>query len=312
MSNRIRVAIASAVIVFMLGSFCVGAASRELKIGLVVKAAANPFWLELKAGAEQAAKESGVKLIYMAPVKETDVAEQLKMVEDLIQMRVDGIVIAPNDPWAVVPAIEQAQKAGIPVVTVDTASSTLVESVCVQTDNVKGGRIAGEYVAKVLGGEGQVAVIATILGVQIGRDRFNGFCEALNPYEDIAVVSVQQGYCERPRAMAVTENILQAHPNVDAIFSANDEQVFGVMQAVQGAAKLNKIVTVGFDGVQEALREIKAGRLTATIKQFPDRMGYIGVNTVVELIANPDKSFPKIIDTGVELITLDNVDKYLN
>lgn len=266
----------------------------------------------MKAGAEQAAEESGIKLIYMAPVKETDVAEQLKMVEDLIQMKADGIVIAPDDPWAVVPAIEQARKAGISMVTVDTASSTLAESVCVQTDNVKGGRIEGEYVAKALGGKGQVAVIATILGVQIERDRFNGFCEASNSYEDSEVVAVQQGYCERPRAMAVTENILQAHPDVDAIFSANDEQVFGVMQAVQGAGKLNKIVTVGFDGVQEALREIKAGRLTAAIRQFPDKMGYIGVDTVVELIANPDESFPKIIGTGVELTALDNVDKYLN
>lgn len=311
MSIKTRVVIVSALVALLLGSVCMGAAPKTPRIGLVVKAAANPFWLELKEGAERAAKELGVQLVYMAPVKETDVAEQLKMVEDLIQMKVDGIVIAPNDPWAIVPAIEQAQKAGIPVVTVDTRSATMVETVCVQTDNVKGAKIAGEYVAKTLGGKGQAAVIATILGVQIGRDRFNGFCEALNPYKAIEVVSVQQGYCERPRAMAVTENILQAHPNVDAIFSANDEQVFGVIQAVQGAGKLGKVLIIGFDGVQEALREIKAGRLSATIKQFPDKMGYIGVKTMADLVRNPSMSLPKIIDTGVELITKENVDKYL-
>lgn len=299
------------VVAVLLAVCSSGYAAKPIRIGLVLKAAANPYWQEAKAGAEKAVKELGnVELVYLCPEREQDVAIQVKMIEDLIEMKVDAIVVAPSDSWGVVPAIEDANRAGIPVVCIDTKAFGGKVVCTALTDNVKGAALAADWLANRIGKKGKVAVLSISLGMQTGRDRLNGFADEISKYRDIKVASVQMAGGERQLGMSTMENILTANPDLAGVFCANDQMALGAVEALDAVGKLGKIPIIGFDGVKEALEEVKKGRLDATIKQFPAEMGYIGVKMAVEAL-KPEAKIQQIIDTGVEVITKANVDKYL-
>ncbi|MCR4431910.1 MAG: sugar ABC transporter substrate-binding protein [Tepidanaerobacteraceae bacterium] len=283
--------------------------TKKLTIAVIPKALDSEFWLDVKNGAEKAAQENNVDLIVLAPDKESNVEQQFRIIEDMIQKKVDALLVAPCDSAGVVPFIDKANQANIPVFTVDTNADGGKIVSFVGTDNKLGGKIAGERVIKLLNGKGKVALIVGVPGQQTMRDRAAGFKEALAGAPDIKLVAEQPANSERALAMTVMENILQANPDLNAVFACSTLMAMGAMEAVEAAGKLDQIKVIGFDSQKESLEAIKAGKLDSLVAQSPFNMGYLGVKAAVDYINKKDVS--NRIDTGTELVTKENVDKYM-
>ncbi|TYP47896.1 sugar ABC transporter substrate-binding protein [Thermosediminibacter litoriperuensis] len=283
--------------------------SKKLTIAVIPKALDSEFWLDLKNGAEKAAQENNVDLIVLAPDKESNVEQQFRIIEDMIQRKVDALLIAPCDSSGVVPFIEKANESNIPVFTIDTNADGGKIVSFIGTDNILGGKIAGERVIKLLNGKGKVGLILGVPGQQTMRDRADGFKEAIKAAPDIKLVAEQPANSERALAMTVMENILQAHPDINAVFAASTLMAMGALEAVEAAGKIDQVKIIGFDSQKESLEAIKAGKLDSLVAQNPFNMGYLGVKAAIDYINGKD--VPNRIDTGTELVTKENVDKYL-
>lgn len=290
---------------------------RELTIAFVPKALNSPFWAEMEQAAEREAAVQDVHLISLAAERETDVERQYQIIENLIQQRVDAILLAPAGSKELVPAIRKANDAGIPVLLLDTridqeaAAGVGAEVVTyIGSDNFEGGAVAGRALGAALGGHGQVAIIEGISGHETADQRRFGFLDGLKAYPGIEVVASQTANWERARAYTVAENLLQAHPELDAIFAANDEMALGALEAVAAARRLGQVQVVGFDAIPDALANIRAGRLLGSVAQFPGEMGRLGVRHAVELVRDGEPPAAEIL-TRVEMIDLGNVDRFV-
>ena len=277
-------------------------------VALVLKTLNNPFFVEMEAGAREAADSLGIELVVQAPEREIDVEKQMQIVENLLQRRVDALLITPSGSREIVPAVVKANEAGIPVVVVDTRvdAPALAEArgridSFIGSDNVDGGRIAGRFVAERLGGQGRVAVLEGIPGHETGDSRLTGFREVLAEHPGLEIVSSQTANWERDQAFNVTQNILQSHPDLDAIFAANDVMALGAVEAVAAAGRTGEIVVVGFDAQEDARTAIREGRMDATIAQNPREMGRLAVISADRLLRG--ESVPADQPVRIELVT---------
>ena len=253
-------------------------------IGLSLSTLNNPFFVTLRDGALEAAKVYDVDLIVVDA--QDSPAKQLNDIEDLIQRRVDLIIINPTDSDAIVSAVESANEAGIPVITVDRASNGGKVVVHIASDNVEGGRMAARIIAQALGGKGKVVELVGIPGTSAARDRGKGFEEELKKYPGLVLVAKQVANFNRAEGLTVMENILQAHPDIDAVFALNDEMALGAIEAIKEAGLLGKIIVVGFDAIPDAVEAVKKGEMYATIAQQPFKMGYLAVEKAVEYLSS--------------------------
>ncbi|MBE3578671.1 ribose ABC transporter substrate-binding protein RbsB [Caldanaerobacter subterraneus] len=271
-------------------------------IGLVISTLNNPFFVTLKNGAEEKAKELGYKII--VEDSQNDSSKELSNVEDLIQQKVDVLLINPVDSDAVVTAIKEANSKNIPVITIDRSANG-GDVVChIASDNVKGGEMAAEFIAKALNGKGNVVELEGIPGASAARDRGKGFDEAIAKYPDIKIVAKQAADFDRSKGLSVMENILQAQPKIDAVFAQNDEMALGAIKAIE-AANRTGIIVVGFDGTPDALKAIKEGKMAATIAQQPALMGSLGVEMADKYLKG--EKIPSFIPAELKLITKENV-----
>jgi ribose transport system substrate-binding protein len=277
-------------------------------VALVLKTLNNPFFVEMEAGAREAADSLGIELVVQAPEREIDVEKQMQIVENLLQRRVDALLITPSGSREIVPAVGKANEAGIPVVVVDTRvdASALAEAggriaSFIGSDNVDGGRIAGRFVAERLGGQGRVAVLEGIPGHETGDSRLTGLREVLAEHPGIEIVSSQTANWERDQAFNVTQNVLQSHPDLDAIFAANDVMALGAVEAVAAAGRTGEIVIVGFDAQEDARIAIREGRMDATIAQNPREMGRLAVISADRLLRG--ETVPAEQPVSIELVT---------
>jgi len=299
---------------FALAAFCGEAGgpptikpSKPYRFALIVKTLDNPFWLEVKKGAEDAAKETGINLVVKSPSKEVDLALQLTMVEDSITKKMDAILLAPADSKAIIPAIEKANAANVPVVTVDTAADGGKVVSFIATDNPKAAEMAGEFVAEKIGKKGKVAVLVGVPGHQTARDRREGFLKVMAKYPGIKVVAERAADWEQAKALTATEDILRANSDIVAIFSGNDLMAAGAAQAIAEVNKTGKILNVTFDlGV--GCKMLADGTLDAAITQFPYLMGNWGVKYAIAYLEG--KPVDPRIDTGVDIVTKENMSKY--
>lgn len=271
----------------------------EIKIGLSISTLNNPFFVTLKEGAEEAAKEGGAEVIVLDA--NDNVSKQISDVEDLIQQKVDVIIINPTDSDAVVTAVEAANEANIPVVTIDRSANGGDVTSYIASDNVKGGVMAAEYIVEALGGKGKVVEIQGIPGASPTRDRGNGFHSIVDNEEGIEVVASQPADYDRAKGLETMENILQAHPEIDAVFAHNDEMALGALEAIEASQR--SIILVGFDATDDGLKAIEEGRMAATIAEKAGEMGKLGVRTSIK-IAKGEKVDAEI-PLEVELITKD-------
>jgi len=254
----------------------------EVTLGLVISTLNNPFFVTLRDGAQAAADAAGAKLIVVDA--QDDSAKMTAGIEDLINKKVDALLINPTDSDAVVPSIQKANEAGIPVFTVDRGANggTVVSHIA--SDNVAGGKMAAEFLCNAIGGAGNVVELQGIAGSSAARDRGQGFNDYMAAScSGATIVAQQTANFNRDEGLSVFENILQAQPEIAAVFAHNDEMILGAIQAAE-AANREGIVFVGFDAVDDAVAAVKDGKLAATVAQQPDLMGQLSVETALEYL----------------------------
>jgi ribose transport system substrate-binding protein len=276
---------------------------KEIVLGLSLSTLNNPFFVTLKEGAERAAAQYGVKLIVVDA--QDDPAKEAANIEDLIQKKVSALLINPTDTKAVVPSIQKANQAGIPVFTVDRAAEGGEIVSHIASDNVAGGRMAAEFLCKALNGKGKVVELEGIPGTSAARDRGKGFNDYLKEKcPGLEVVARQPADFNRAKGLQVFENILQAQPQIDGVFAHNDEMVLGAIQAAEAAGRTG-IIFVGFDAIDDAVKAVKEGKLAATVAQQPAEMGRLAVEMAVKYLRG--EKVEKFIPVPLSLVTKDTV-----
>ncbi|SFW69114.1 ribose ABC transporter substrate-binding protein RbsB [Luteibacter sp. UNCMF366Tsu5.1] len=255
------------------------AASGTPVVGLALSTQNNPFFVELKDGAQKAAKEAGVQLVVVDA--QDDPARQISSVEDLIQKRVSVILLNPTDSSALAGAVQSAQRANIPVVTLDRGVDGAEVASHIASDNVAGGKMAADYLAKALGGKGNIIELQGVAGTSAARERGKGFDDEVAT-TGMKIVASQPANFDRAQGLSVSENLLQGNPDVQAIFAQNDEMALGAVQALAGKNK--KVLVVGFDGTPDGKNAVQSGAMAATVAQQPDEIGKLGVETAKKLI----------------------------
>jgi ribose transport system substrate-binding protein len=275
------------------------------RIGLSVSTLNNPFFVSLRDGAQQAADDAGAELVISDA--QNDTAQQQDDVQNFISQQVSAILVNPVDSDAVVPAVEAANDAGIPVIALDRKASGGDVVATIASDNVQGGRMAGEEVIRLVG-SGNVAQLEGIPGTDPARDRGQGFQEAIDTQSSVKVVASQTADFDRSEGLTVTENIMQANSDIKGIFAQNDEMALGAVQALGDQAG-DDVKIAGFDGGEDALNAIQDGTMNATIAQQPDKMGSLGVETAISVING--ESVEENIPVEVNLVTQDNVSEFL-
>ncbi len=251
-----------------------------ITLGLSLSTLNNPFFVTLKEGAEAAADAAGVELIVVDA--QDDPAKEATNIEDLIQKGVDALLVNPTDADAIVPSIQKANEAGIPVFTIDrgAAGGEIVSHIA--SDNVAGGRMAGEFLCQALGESGKVVELEGIAGTSAARDRGQGFNDYMSSEcAGVEIVARQTANFNRAEGLSVFENILQAQPEIAGVFAHNDEMILGAIEAAEAAGRAGEIIFVGFDAVDDAVAAVEAGSLAATIAQQPSEMGRLGVETAL-------------------------------
>lgn len=306
-------------VLVLLASLFLGACQRgaeqsgggRQRIALVMKTANNPFFIEMQKGAEAAAKRLNVELVVQAAEREVDVEKQMQIVENLIQTRVAALCVTPSGSREIVPAIDKANRAGIPVIIVDTRvdAKALSESggkvaTFIGSDNYEGGKIAGEFLAKKLNGKGKVAVLEGIPGHETGDSRLRGFHDALKATPGIEIVASQTANWERDQGFNVFQNLLQSHPDVQAVFACSDLMALGAVEAIAAAKKTGQIAVVGFDATSEARDAIVKGSMDASVAQSPAQMGALAVENAIKLLKG-EQVQPEFV-VPIKLITKEN------
>jgi ribose transport system substrate-binding protein len=289
-----------------------GGGGGRQRIALVMKTANNPFFIEMQKGAEEAAKRLNVELVVQAAEREVDVEKQMQIVENLIQTRVAALCVTPSGSREIVPAIDKANRANVPVVIVDTRvdAKALGESggkvaTFIGSDNYEGGKVAGEFLAKHLNGKGRVAVLEGIPGHETGDSRLRGFRDALKATPGVEIVASQTANWERDQGFNVFQNILQSHPDVSAVFACSDLMALGAVEAIAAAKKTGQIAVVGFDALSEARDAVRQGSMAGTVAQSPDRMGALAVENAVRLLKGEQIQAEYVVP--IKLITKENL-----
>lgn len=282
-------------------------------IALVMKTLNNPFFIDMQNGARAAADSLGVELLVQAAEREVDVEKQMQIVENLIQRRVAALCITPSGSKEIVPAIVKANASNIPVLIVDTRvdEPTLSASggkiaTFIGSDNYEGGRIAAQYLAEKLGNRGKIAVLEGIPGHETGDARLSGFRDVLAQFPDMEIVASQTANWERDQGFNVFQNILQSHPEVEALFACSDLMALGAVEAIAAAGRAGEIVVVGFDAIVDARGAISENAMAGSVAQHPYDMGWIAVESAQRLITAG--SVAEYIPVKIELITKDKLD----
>ena len=277
-------------------------------IAFVMKTLNNPFFIDMQKGARYAADSLGINLIIQAAEREVDAEKQLQIMENLIQRKVAAICITPSGSKEIVPGIGKANRAGIPVLVVDTRidEQTLKESggyisTFIGSDNVEGGRIAAEYIVGKLNHHGKIAVLEGIPGHETGGARLKGFRDAISKIPGVEVVASQTANWERDQGYNVFQNILQSNPDIEALFACNDMMALGAVEAIAAAGKTGQIIVVGFDAVSDGRIAIQGGQMAGSVAQHPYEMGFVAIKKAMEVING--KVIPGDIPVTIELIT---------
>lgn len=283
-------------------------AGKQYKIAVIPKGTANSFWLGVKAGADDAAKElKQPEPIWQGPATENDATQQVDVVQTQVNNKVDGIVLAAVDAEALAQPVKDAALKKIPTVTVDSGLATDKDSsiAYIATDNVKGGELAGEKLAELIGKKGEVGVLLFKKGSASNDQRESGFLAAIKKYPDIKVVFSQEAG-DPTKAVDQTNNMLTANKNIVGIFAANQPNGEGCASALKQKKLGGKVKVVAFDGSADEVSALKDGTIQALIVQDPYQMGYKGYKVLVDAL-NGKSPAEKTVDSGVKVVTSENL-----
>jgi ribose transport system substrate-binding protein len=293
---------------------------NRISIAVIPKGTTHEFWKSIHAGALKAAKEMDVDIVWKGPLKEDDREAQIAVVENMVRLGVKGIVLAPLDDTALASPVAAAVKAGVPVVIIDSGLKSKAYTSYVATDNLKGGKLGGERLAKLLKKKGRVVMLRYEEGSASTMLREKGFLAVMKKYPRIRVVSANQyGGATTESAYKASENLLAPHKkdgglDIDGIFCPNESTTFGMLRALQDAGLAGKVTFVGFDASAKLVQALRKGQIQGLVLQNPVNMGYLGVKTMVTNLKNKElprsrrRPVRKIIDTGEMMATPENMD----
>jgi len=315
MSTKLfTLALISALIVGLVGPAVMAA---DMKIGFMPMTLSNQYFQTMVEGAKKRASQLGVELSVQAPKSHSSVGAQLRIIENMITRGVDALCIVPASSTGLMSGLQKAQNAGIPVVNIDTQfSQKSIEGAglnpipYIGTDNYDGAKKAGNKALELLGGEGKVAILTGVPGQQNTRDRKNGFMDAVEG--KLEIVATQTANWEVEEGYNVTQNILQANPDLGLIFASNDGMALGALRALKEAGKQDEIELIGYDAIPAALESVKAGGIDADVAQFPAEMGKGGVTMAYQMASGESIAVNHHRNTPTKLITQDNVDAMIN
>jgi ribose transport system substrate-binding protein len=284
--------------------------SARPAVAVIPKGTTHEFWKAVHAGALKAGSEAGVEIFWQGPMREDDREEQIKVMDNMRERRVAGIVLAPLDDRALRVPVADAARAGIPVVIFDSdlASEDYVSFVA--TDNDEGGRLAGEHMAAILKDKGHVILLRYREGSASTTKREEGFLAAIARHPGIEVLSANQyGGATTESAYRASENLLAAfraaEGQVSGIFCPNESSTFGMLRALQNAKLAGTIRFIGFDSSEKLVQALSDGEIDALVLQNPVNIGYLGVKTLVRHLRG--EKVERRIDTGATLVTRENM-----
>ena len=286
----------------------------EMTIAVIPKGTSHVFWQSIHAGAEKAAQEVGVRVVWRGPLREDDRDAQVTEVENAIARGVAGIALAPLDESALVAPVSSAMRRGIPVVIFDSGLKSDEIVSFVATDNEKGGRLAGDHLARLLNGRGRVMLLRYAEGHDSTSKREEGFLQAIRSHAGIQIVSSNQyGGADVEGAYKKAEAILSSlkAPDgsllVDGVFTPNESATFAMLRVLQDNGWAGKLRFIGFDASDNLVEALRAREIDALIVQDPVKMGYLAVKTLASHVRN--EKVERRIDTGVRLVTPDDMEK---
>lgn len=292
------------------------------KIAFIMKTMNHPFWADMKDAAQAKADELGYDIYFDGPDRETETEKQVQMIENAIVQKVDAVICGATDSKALVDVVKKCNDAGIVFITVDGAldqdsldAAGAAVATTIGSNNYEGGKMVGEYFKSLFAdetGKIEVAIIEGVPGMEAAIHRKTGFEEVIATDSRFEIVASQPGNWESELGMSVAQNMLQANPNLKAIFAANDNMGLGAIEAIRAANKLDQVKVVSFDGIADALDSIERGEITATIGQYPKKMGEIGVTVASELIQDPHASVEPIYYADIEVVDQSNLGDYRN
>ncbi|MDT0549065.1 ABC transporter permease/substrate-binding protein [Streptomyces lonegramiae] len=252
----------------------------KIKVALSVSTLNNPFFVQLKQGAQAEAKAQGISLTVTDA--QNDASQQANQIQNFTSQNVKTIIINPVDSDASGPSVRAANKAGIPVLAADRTVNKANIATLVASDNIAGGKLAAKTLAEQLGGKGRILVLQGTAGTSASRERGQGFAEGLKAYPGIQVVAKQPADFDRTKGLDVTTNLLQAHSGINGIFAENDEMALGAVKAL-GSKAGKSVKVIGFDGTPDGLTAVQKGTLAATVAQQPKELGKMAVQNAIKI-----------------------------
>ncbi|MBC9725168.1 substrate-binding domain-containing protein [Streptomyces sp. TRM68367] len=276
-------------------------AAKTQKVGLSLSTLNNPFFVQIRAGAEAEAKKLGVDLTVTDA--QNDASQQANQLQNFTSEGLGSIIVNPVDSDAAGPSVRAANKADIPVVAVDRGVNKADTAALVASDNVEGGKLGAKALAEKLGGRGTIVILQGQAGTSASRERGAGFAAGLKEYPGIKVVARQPADFDRTKGLDVMTNLLQAHPDVNGVFAENDEMALGAIKAL-GSKAGKSVQVVGFDGTPDGLKAVEAGTLYASVAQQPKELGRIAVDNALR--AAEGKKTDEMVKVPVKVVTKEN------
>ncbi|MFF3995923.1 substrate-binding domain-containing protein [Streptomyces cyaneofuscatus] len=295
-------ALAVAVVVGGVSYFNSGSSGGTTKVGMSLSTLNNPFFVQMKDGAQAEAKKAGIDLTVTDA--QNDASQQANQLQNFTSSGVSSIIVNPVDSDAVGPGVRSANKADIPVIAADRGVNKADAATLVASDNVAGGKLAADALADKLGGKGSIVILQGTAGTSASRERGAGFAEGLKAYPDIKVVAKQPADFDRTKGLDVMTNLVQSHPGITGVFAENDEMALGAVKAL-GSKAGTSVSVVGFDGTPDGLKAVEAGTLYASVAQQPSELGRIAVQNAVK--AAKGEKVEKTVKVPVKVVTRENV-----
>lgn len=278
-------------------------------IALVMKTLTNPFFIEMEQGARRAEQEFDIELTVRTGAQETSIDQQIAIVEELIADGVNAIVIAPGSSTELIPVLKRAQDAGIAIVNIDnrldaalSSEFGLVDVPFISVDNEAGAYLSAQCITEALTEPTEVIVLTGIMEAQNAKDRLAGATRALNESPHVNIVAVETAHWKIDEAYTVTEQLVEAHPEVKGIFASNDMMALGAAKYLEDVQRTDVLVA-GYDALTEAVTAVEEGRIICTINQRADEQGYLGVKYALDLLNG--ETVPPLTLVDVELVGKD-------
>ena len=303
---KLRSLTASLMVAAGLMTASASAIASDIYLPVVSKGFMHEFWQTVKMGSDAAAEELGVKTSFVGPSDETQIDQQIQLIENTLARRPNGLLLAALDGNALIPAVEQARSQSIPVVTFDSSVNSEYPASFVATNNKSAGSMAGAAMADIIGGKGKVAIVAHNAGTSSAIDRIDGFVEYIKEnHPEIELLNPLYSDGDPQRAMNQTMDVVRANPDLVAVYGTNEGSSMGVATAIQSQGLTGKIKVVGFDASDAIVNFVQTGVMQGVVVQDAFQIGYQGLTTLHDVLEGNDVE--KVIDVPAVVVTGDNI-----